>query len=536
MWRDAIFTRIGGAARARVVVVLACVLGLDTADMGAVGSMAAELRAAMHVSQAQVGLLLTVSEGTAALATLLFGWLVDRTRRTRLLAVVVLLWAVAMALCGCAIDYGFLLATRVCVGFLSAAATPATASLLGDYIPQRDRAKIYGAVLSGELVGTGIGFLLSGLLASLWWRLGFWALALAAVPLAYALHRLPEPARGGASQIRRGDHHLVPSERVVQGRAERGRRRETDEERQAARRYVAEKALRRGVQPRPRLVKEVDPATKSLWWAARYVLSIPTVIVLIVSTSLGYFFLSGLRVFAVEYVHGEFRLSHAESVVLVVVLGVGALVGVLVSGWLSDRLLTRGHLRARVQAGTAAAFLCAICFTIGLIFDSIWAKVVAMFVGAAGLGAINPPLDAARLDVVHPSVRGRAESVRMFCRKLAEGGAPVVVGWLAGGLGGGGSAGMRDALLIVSIALYAAAFVSIVAWKTYLRDTVSADAYAPHRPSLAHERMTLDNNCNSVRDGISQRAAVFRPSALPSRTASRWSRWGPSRGKRAPWA
>jgi hypothetical protein len=51
--------------------------------------------------------------------------------------------------------------------------------------------------------------------------------------------------------------------------------------------------------------------------------------------------------------------------------------------------------------------------------------------GAALLSAANPPLDAARLDIMPAGLWGRAESTRTFLRSLAQALAPLVFGGLA---------------------------------------------------------------------------------------------------------
>ena len=48
--------------------------------------------------------------------------------------------------------------------------------------------------------------------------------------------------------------------------------------------------------------------------------------------------------------------------------------------------------------------------------------------GAALLSAANPPLDAARLDIMPAGLWGRAESVRTFVRSLAQALAPLLFG------------------------------------------------------------------------------------------------------------
>ena len=51
--------------------------------------------------------------------------------------------------------------------------------------------------------------------------------------------------------------------------------------------------------------------------------------------------------------------------------------------------------------------------------------------GAALLSAANPPLDAARLDIMPAPLWGRAESTRTVARSLAQALAPIVFGLMA---------------------------------------------------------------------------------------------------------
>src|SRR5207245_11083668 len=51
--------------------------------------------------------------------------------------------------------------------------------------------------------------------------------------------------------------------------------------------------------------------------------------------------------------------------------------------------------------------------------------------GASLLSAANPPLDAARLDIMPAGLWGRAESTRTVLRSLAQALAPLVFGGLA---------------------------------------------------------------------------------------------------------
>lgn len=456
--------RLGGAARARVILLLAAALGLSGADLGAVGSMATILQERFSIDETRVGMLITASQGAAAISTLFFGWLVDRTRRTRTLAVAVLLWGLAMLACGGATSYLQLLIARIGLGVVAAATLPCTASLVGDYFPGRERGKIYGYILTGEMVGTGLGFLLSGETAMWWWRMGFWMLFIPVLPLAWWLYRLPEPQRGGQSRLEEGQREIRPHEKGAGDQAG------------ARERLMARQARQAGVSPRAWLVRDEDPGKQSLRWAVRYVLSIPTNMLLIICSALGYTFFADARTFGVEYMQSWYDLSHSLAVVLLVFLGGSMLGGIWIGGYLGDRLLAKGYLPARAWVATGAFWACAVLLLGSLLFHTLWLAAVFFVLSAFPLGAVNPPLDSARLDIMHPNLWGRAESIRVALRNASEAIAPVTFGWLVAALGGGAEA-LHQGFLLMLIPLALAGALGFITFRTYPPDAAAAAAY-----------------------------------------------------------
>src|SRR5215468_12188685 len=187
---------LGGAERTRVVVLLASVLALSSADASTVGASATELRHSLHINNTDIGLLVSVTSLVAAAASLPFGVLADRVRRTWFLGLAIVLWGVAMIWSATVPDFGMLLLARLALGAVTAAAGPFVASLVGDYFPGSDRGRIYGFILAGELLGAGVGFAVTGNISSLSWRAALVILALPAFALAWLVAHLPEPARG----------------------------------------------------------------------------------------------------------------------------------------------------------------------------------------------------------------------------------------------------------------------------------------------------------------------------------------------------
>jgi hypothetical protein len=108
---------------------------------------------------------------------------------------------------------------------------------------------------------------------------------------------------------------------------------------------------------------------------------------------------------------------------------------------------------------------------------SRWAKpglaLPLLTIGAGLLAAANPPLDAARLDIIHPALWGRAEALRTLLRTLGQAGAPLLFGWTSEHVFGGRH-GLDDAFLAFLSVLIIAGALSLAAMRTYPRDVATA--------------------------------------------------------------
>jgi predicted MFS family arabinose efflux permease len=444
---------IGSPERVRLVAALAGVLALSTADTSTVGASAVHLRHALGISNTDIGLLVSVTSLVAAAASLPFGVLADRVNRTRTLGAVIVLWAGAMIWSAAVPDFRQLLYARLFLGAATAAAGPLVASLVGDYFPAAERGRIYGYILAGELVGAGIGFTVTGDIAALSWRAAFVILALPAFALAWVVFRLPEPERGGASA-------------EVE-----------DAEADAAEPTDAQLLVRQsGIEPDPELVLDRDPRRMSLLTAAIYILRIRTNTILIVASALGYYFLAGVQTFGVEFATNQYGIDQALASLLLLVVGVGAVAGVLAGGAAGDLLLRRGHINGRILVSAAAATASVALFLPALLTRSAGSAVVYLMAAAFALSAQNPPLDAARLDIMVPGLWGRAESVRTFLRTLAMALAPLLFGAVSDHVFGGGRSGLLWTFMIMLVPLAGSAFFLFRALDTYPQDVATAGA------------------------------------------------------------
>jgi MFS family permease len=491
---DRLTEHVGGPARRRVVLLLACVLSLDAADQGAIGAVAPDLTRSLHISNIELGLLVTLTSLVGAFATLPMGNLVDRVPRVRLVAGAIVLWGFTELAGAFSVNYGMLLVTRIGLGAVTAVAAPAVASLTGDLFPPGERGRIYGFVVTGELVGAGVGVLVAGLVAGwLGWRPALGILALPSLVLAWALCRwFPEPARGGRSWIVRGAEAIPSTEEAPRedGRREAERQARADDDVKPVRELVD----RMGVEPNEEIVVEADPGGWTLREAVRYVLRVRTNVVMIVASSLGYFFFAGLKTFAVLFARGHYGLSQGVATLLVVVLGGAAAVGVIVGGRVSDRFIAKGRVTSRLDVGVLGYSGAALLLVPALLAGGIGIALPLLMFAAAGLAAPNATLDAARLDVVPAQLWGRAESVRTAVRTLLEAAAPLVFGFVSeqfgankGGFGivaGGAKSpagtpaqvhGLEIAFLLMLVPLAASGLMLLLARKAYPVDVASAE-------------------------------------------------------------
>jgi MFS family permease len=485
---------VGGPARTRVVVLFGCVLALSSAQISTVGAVAPTMEHSLHIDNTEIGLLNTVTLLVSALAVLPIGLLVDKAKRIPMLSVSIVLWSVTTMLGALAGSYGTLLLSRVLLGLVSATAGPAIASLTGDYFPSHERARVYGYILTGEIAGTAVGFVLCGTIASaISWQAAFWLLAIPGLFLARSLWRtVPEPLRGGQSRLERGAPDLA-----VDGPASRPRNAdgETSDEVVGEEQELALKmAEQQGYKPDPRLILYRNPDRMSLTDSIRYIMRIPTNVLLIISSSLGYFFFAGLETFAVVFVRGHFQTGQGTATLVLGVLVLGAVIGTLLSGPLTDLLTKMGHLSARVWVPAICNIAAGIVLIPGFLTSNLVTALPFCFAGTALISAANPPLDAARLDIMPPGLWGRAESVRTFLRSIAQAIAPLLFGGVsdliagfepqkapigthtAGPVSTATGSGLQITFLIMIVSLLAAGWFLWRARHTYASDVATAGA------------------------------------------------------------
>jgi MFS family permease len=233
----------------------------------------------------------------------------------------------------------------------------------------------------------------------------------------------------------------------------------------------------------------------SMLAATRYVLGIRTNVILIVASACGYYFLAGVQTFGVEFASKQYDIAPAVANLVLLAAGAGSLVGVLLGGAAGDYLLRRGVLNGRVLVAAVSAAAMTILFIPPIFMGAVVGALPYLLFAALALSAQNPPLDAARLDIMPPLLRGRAEAVRTFARTFAQALAPLLFGAVADYVFGGGRIGLQWTFVVMLAPLAASAVLLCRALSTYPRDVATASAAtfsrseeaAAERPSVGDE-------------------------------------------------
>ena len=475
----AVFGRLTMSYERRAMTLLLLVFVLDYGDRTLIGALGPTLKHVFHIGNGELGLLAAAFGFIGAPATIPLGMLVDRVNRTVLLAISLVLWALAMGVTGAAISFAMLFGARLFLGVVAATTGPTTPSLTGDLVPSSQRARAFGFINSGQLVGDGIGFILPVVvLGFLSWRWCFWILGIAGVALAFAFWRLREPERtGAAGPVLESDDTGEDRDGSDDTGEDRDGSAATGEDRDGGQPHTtrAQEIVReKGVQPSERAILRQDPATMSLWAAVRYVVRVRTDIIVLVARSLGDYFFAGVSTFAIVFATHQYGISQSEADLAILVLGVGALSGVLLVGRVADAQLRRGRLNSRLWLGAIGYILAPWPLLGAFLTHSLVVALPLFIVGAFFLAGAGPPLDAVRVDVVVPRLRGRAEAIRQLLRTIVEGGAPLLIGVLSGVLVGGGPAGLQLTLIVLLPVLLINGLVLLLALRTYQPDVAAA--------------------------------------------------------------
>ncbi len=198
--------------------ILLFVTFLAFLDRQVISLMVGGIKADLHLTDSQIGVIQGVSFGLATLIfSIPFGYLADRIPRRFVLCIGVVIWSLSAAAGGLATSYGTLMAARIGVAIGEAALLPAASSLIADIFPRHKLATVFSIFNCGTILGGATAYAIGGAVLK-WagdgmtlptlghlaaWQIGLMVTGLPGVLIAVLVLFIPEPSRA-----RRADGQL----------------------------------------------------------------------------------------------------------------------------------------------------------------------------------------------------------------------------------------------------------------------------------------------------------------------------------------
>ena len=399
--------------------VLVGLAGVQYFDLVAFGVLAPDIRHTFGVSSGTITVIASLTAAVPIFFAVVLGYYGDRSNRVKITVATAVLWGITAVVSGLAPVLLVLVLARLLGGLGLLSAETIYPSLLADYYPPRVQGAVFGAYRTG---GQGLSLLggpLAGLIAAvLDWRAAFVLLALPTFALAFvAATVLREPVRGASQGL------AAPSEEhgsILEG----------------YRRVRAINSLRRT-------------------WGAAFLFGGGTIpFVTILST----------------FFKDVYHTGDTVRGLITALYGVGGLAGIVLGGWLTQRAMGRGRLRALpvinglmiVEFGVGILLMAAApAFVLSV------AAATVLSIGAFGFLPAYTTLVAA---VVAPRVRSQAYAWSLFWYALGGITVSVVIGSI------NDANGPRTAFAVLSAVVVVGGLI-----QASVRETVEADVARANR-------------------------------------------------------
>jgi len=197
-------------ARFRWLVILLLVINsvINSLDRGSLAIANPLIATELHLSPAQMGVLLSAFLWAYALAQLPSGFLIDRIGARRMIGCSLVLWSLSQALGGFCRNLTQFFSARVALGIFEAPNVPSAATVLASWFRREKRGLPISLVFSGGQLGALIGPpLLTAMMLTFGWRAMFLLCGAAGFVAAFiwtALYR--SPSEFG---VRKADHFEI---------------------------------------------------------------------------------------------------------------------------------------------------------------------------------------------------------------------------------------------------------------------------------------------------------------------------------------
>ncbi len=343
----------------------------------------------------------------------LLGWIGDRMSRAKLASNGLAFWSLATAGAGLATSYRPLLAARTVVGIGEASFGTVAPGLLADYFPKEQHGRVLSYLYLAIPVGSALGYLLGGIIGrTMGWHAAFFIVGIPGLLLVLPLHFLREFRRGNEGTI-----------------------------------------VRYSVQS----------------WKGYTALFSRSFITNTMAMAAMTFALGGLAQWVPTFLYRVHHLDVARGNALFgAVTVLAGISGTLAGGWLGDRFQQKSKKGYLMVSGWG--FLIGAPITVyALVTPSLSGCMTAIFFAEFFLFLNMGPLNTVIVTITRPAIRAMAFAVNIFfIHALGDAVSPIILGWLSD------LWGLRTALLVTPLAIFAAAFLCFLCTRFIETDSETA--------------------------------------------------------------
>ena len=392
----------GNSIRTTALALLFLVSLFNYMDRYMLAVLLPAIKADLQLSDTQIGfitgLAFTLFYATMGIP---IARLADRYSRRNIIAIALTVWSAMTALCGLAQNFVQLAVARIMVGVGEAGASPPSHSLIADLFPVEKRARALSVYALGAPVGILIGFMLGGWITQLYgWRAALFTVGIPGILVALVVYRkLHEPERGAADGLAR--------------------------------------------------TAEMPP----FWFTLKTLMASPTFRHLSFATGLYTVLWLGVVQWLPSFFTRSFGLEIGEvGTWLAIILSVSQIIGMLLGGWLADRL-GAGDLRWYVWVPSLAILVSTPMFALTFLTQNSTVAFLSLFLPFM-IGVMQgPPTFAVAQGLADIRMRAMAAALLLLITNLIGGGiGPQAVGIMSDYLAAGYQQdSLRYSLLAVSL-------------------------------------------------------------------------------------
>lgn len=387
----------------------------DYIDRQVVASLFPHIKAAWHLSDKELGGLVSIISIVVAVGSVPVALMADRVSRVKSVVVMATTWSLATISCMFAGSYAQLFAARALVGAGEAGYGSVGAALISSLFPKRLRGALLGGFFAAASLGSVIGVVLGGVIAAHWgWKAAFGVVGVPGLALALL-------------------YMLVRDYKTVE------------------------------------LTPKLEQATSSVKGTVRHIFSalarIPTLLWVCLGGAMQLIVISAVWSWLPSYLnrfHGMAPDVAAKQAAVVILVSA---VGNVFWGYVVDRLALR---RPRNKL-TSLAVLCVITMLVFLVAFSSWpagaTQIRLILLGSFFMTCTLGTVSGIVIDVIHPGMRSTGSAVlALFQNLLGLAIGPILVGALSDVWG------LQQAMEAVSVCSVLAAAFFIVGARCYDQD------------------------------------------------------------------